>query len=295
MKKKEMIILVAVLAVFCSGAFTWLRAQAAHAKSLVFPKRASREIVTDTVDLSEFNDLDVDVASINTYLEYGDSYKLEYRVYKDSVPEISQKNKHLEVKQPSHFRIHFFDFGDLSRDNEEYYKLTVPKNSEVLKVDLEASSGKIEVEDVDIKGKVEISSGNIKLKNIDSEELTLCATSGDIDIDTLKLDELRLNLTSGNLEAENCSTSELDAKMTSGRMDIKKIKFDKADIDMTSGDMDIEVEGKESDYSYEFDATSGAIRLNGKKMDDEYRFGDNDDNLIKAEVTSGDMNITFAN
>ena len=62
---------------------------------------------------------------------------------------------------------------------------------------------------------------------------------------------------------------------------------------MTSGSMDLEIAGSEDDYSYDLDATSGNFILGDKRIDKEYRSGDNKDKTIKADMTSGSLSISF--
>ena len=214
--------------------------------------KTSSEIVEDTVAISEFEKLEVDVASINTYIKYGDEYKLEYRVLEENVPVVDQDGDTLSIEQPSHvFGVNFsFDgYG------EQFYRITVPKDTKILDVDLDATSGKMSVEDVDIKGKIKLTSGDLILKDIDSDKLSITMTSGDANIENLAVNDL--------------------------------------DIDMTSGSMDLELAGSEDDYSYKLEATSGDFRLGDKKIDKEYRSDDKKDKKITAEMTSGNLKITF--
>lgn len=293
MKKREILLLVLLVLVFCTGIVSWVGASVAKASNKVFQKKSKGAIITDTVDLTEFKRIDLDVSSINAYIEPGDGYKLEYRAYKDNLPEIQEHNGKLVVKQPTHFRVRFIMFSNMFDNDEEFYKITVPKNSGLIDVDLNASSGRISVGNVDINGRIDISSGNIDLENITSEKLRLDATSGDIDIKNVELDELSVDITSGNLDASRCTTDELECKLTSGRMDFEELKVNKVDFDMTSGDADLEIVGKEDDYSYDLDATSGSFKLNGKRINDSYKTDGSKDKEIKAEMTSGSMSISF--
>ena len=301
MKKKEVLILIAVCILFCTGAFTMvfksalksaaraIEAVAPNAGSVV--KAASDEIVEDTIDLKEFKELKLDVASLNTYIEPGDGYKLEYRVRKKYVPQIDEKGDKLTIKQPSHFSI---SFGNLFDDEEEYYRLTVPKDAGMMDFDLESASGSLNVEDLQIKGKIEISSGAVNLRNIEGEDLKLGASSGNLNLEDVNAKDLTVKITSGHVTATKCAMKKLEADMTSGNMDLEDIKFDKAEFDVTSGNVDAEVIGREEDYSYKLKSTSGDLTINGKSFGDKYKSGDDKDHMISVDMTSGNVDISFS-
>ena len=298
MKKKEVLILIGIVLVFCTGAFSLMTKTISKAASTIssvaFSKAGRGEIVEDTVDLAKFKELKIDVASMNVYVEQGDDYKLEYRVYEDYIPKVEEKGDELEIRQPSHNGI-VFHLGSWFDEEEQYYKLTVPKDAGALDVDLEASSGLISVENIDMAGKIEISSGEVKLDNIEGEKLKLKASSGDINLENLNVDELDFKLTSGDLKAYKCDTKALDAHMTSGNMGLDEIKFDSANFKMTSGKIDAHVVGNSKDYSYDLRSTSGDMRVDGKTYDHDFKSGDDKDNRISVDMTSGDLDISFSN
>lgn len=267
---------------------------AARVIETAFPnvaKASNEEVVEDTIDLSKFDELKIDVSSVNTYIEQGDGYKLEYRVRERNVPTVDQKGDKLVIKQPSHFGINIVG---LFEDKEEYYRLTVPKDAGIIDIDAELSSGTISVEELKLKGKIDISSGQIKLKSIEGEELKLLASSGNINVEDLTADELKFKLTSGNLNVEKCTTDKLEAEVTSGHIEFDEIKFNKADFDMTSGNIRANVIGKKSDYSYDLDATSGGMKIDGERYKDGYKSGDDKDHMISVDMTSGNLDISFS-
>ena len=298
MKKKEIILILVAVILFCTGAVTMVFKSAvksaAHALEIAFPnavKASGKEIVEDTIDLSEFKELKVDVSAMNTYIETGDSYKLEYRVREDYIPNIEEKGDKLTIKQPSHFGITLHGLFD---SEDEYCRRSLPKDAGMLEFDVESSSGTVSVEDLQINGKIEISSGEIVLNNIEGDELKLEASSGSIDLKDVNTKKLKLKITSGGVQAEYCNTDKLEADMTSGNMNLEDLKFSKAAFDMTSGNVEAEVLGSEKDYSYNLKSTSGDLRINGKSYDDDYRSGDDKDHMITVDMTSGNFDLSFA-
>ncbi len=295
MKKKELLI-IGLFLVVCIEAlfagFKFIVKAAVNGGDKSFHTFSNKTLVEETVDLAEFEKLNIDVSSVNTYIEPGDSYKLEYCVYENNAPILDQDREKLSIKQPLNTGVFNINPSYL-KNEEQYYKLTIPKNAGVINVDMEASSGKISIEDIDVEGKIFISSGEIVFENSSGDELFLHATSGEIDMKNTKVDRLKLDLTSGDLSARSCVTDSIDAKMTSGNMDIHDMIFNKADFEITSGCINLEVVGSEDDYAFDLKATSGEFNVNGTKAEKNYRTDRDTDKMITADITSGSLNVSF--
>lgn len=251
------------------------------------------EMTSGTMALKDFDSLNVNVASINTYIEEGDEYKLEYKAYEKNVPIVKENGGKLSVEQPSQTGIFRISFSFLKDEEEQYYKITVPKNAGEIDLDLDAASGKVAVSDVNVNGRINLASGSAKLKNISAKELILRAASGKMDLDKVELSKLDVEVLSGKLTSTDCAVDELDADMSSGSMDFDKIKFNKGDFDVSSGSLKVNVLGKEEDYSYDVEAASGSIRIGDRKVGDEYKSEAGGDKKIKADVSSGSIKFSF--
>lgn len=251
------------------------------------------EITSGTVALKDFDSLEVNVASVNTYIEEGDEYKLEYKAYEKNVPVVKEKGGKLTVEQPASKVFFGINLSFIREEEDQYYKITVPKNAGEINLDFDAASGKIAVSDVNVKGKIELASGKAELNNINSKELILRASSGRMDLNKVELSKLDVEVLSGKLVSENCVTDELVADMSSGSMDFDKIKFNKGDFKVSSGSLKVNVLGKEDDYSYDVEASSGSIKIGDKKVGDEYRIEKSGDKEIKADVSSGSIKFSF--
>ena len=252
--------------------------------------KASDKTVSDTVSLKAFDSIKTDVASVNTYIERGDSYSLEYHVREDYVPEISEENGKLTVKQPSVFNIGIINPFD---NEEQYYKITVPEDADILEANLNSSSGTLRVDCVDIAGKVDISSGDVELVDIRSKELDLHATSGSMKLSNVSMDTTTVNLTSGRVVLDDCTTDEIKVDLTSGHFECRDFEFSKGDFEATSGTIDIEAKGNEDDYSYDMKASSGSIRIGDLKVDDSYKTDSDKEKEIRCRVHSGTFKISF--
>ena len=296
MKNRDTIlILLGAIALLCAlscGKYflkAMLRAQAAGKQPVTSSMSSSDQIIADTLTLSPFDKLELDVGSIDTYIEVGDEYRLDYRAYGYNAPIVEENNGKLSIRQPQHdrmFRVH------LTNENE-YYKLTVPADIGILGSDLSATSGLISIKDIDIEGDIMLTSGELILENSEGDSLKIDLTSGDADIRGIAYNKLDLIETSGNIYAANVKAEEITGDITSGSIRLKELDLKKADFYSTSGDIELEILGKEEDFSYALHATSGDFMIGDRHFNKDYKAGSDTDNLITADITSGDFSISF--
>ncbi len=215
---------------------------------------SSGEIIDNTVSLDRFDTVKTDTTSINLYLEKGDGYSLEYHVFEEYVPQYKVDNGKLVIKQPSIIGFKGFHFDRIGE--EQYYKLTVPKDAELSELDLHFTSGDFVASDIVTK-------------------------------------ETELNYTSGKAELDNFVTEEIEVDMTSGDFNCDEISFDEADIKATSGTVKIKATGNQDDYGYKLETTSGTIKIGDMVITDEFRSGSEKDKQIKVDITSCNLDIFF--
>ncbi|MBQ7615725.1 MAG: DUF4097 family beta strand repeat protein [Butyrivibrio sp.] len=293
MKKDPVIFLLIVVVIMCiATAAKILAMHLSHEKNdpeSEYFVTTGDDIIDDTVAISEFDELDLDVSSINTYIQTGDSFKLEYHAFEYNIPEVEQNGKSLTVKQPSHtgiFNLHI-------KNEEQYYRITVPKSAGMLDVDLDASSGKINIEGISLEGKANLSSGNFILNNSEGDDFDLRISSGNANLENVKFESLKLDLSSGNLNVQGCTSNELEAKMSSGNMNLSGMGFKEGDFKSSSGNLKLEVVGNKDDFSYDLKASTGSVVLDGERIDKKYRSEVEKDRSIKADITSGKIEISF--
>ena len=252
-----------------------------------------RKLITGSVDITEFNSLNVDVTSMEVEFKTGDKYAFEYTVYDDDVPDVKQNGQELTIKQPDHSYFIRLDLRGINDHEKEKYIITVPKNDKSYELDYRASSGSLNVEDINISGNVEITSGDVYFKGTASDDLTFKASSGDMNLSGSNISRFKSIITSGSINANNCEFDDINTKMTSGEMNITDSKCNTAFFDMTSGDVDLQLIGSEDDYSYDFDMTSGEVKLADVEFNGDYRKDNNTGKEIKIRMTSGSAVINF--
>ncbi len=275
---------VAMLVGFSFGGRTGWRYDFSSRKALT-----RGEAVSETVELKDFDSLKIDVTSADVIIESGDSYRLEYKVYKGEEPVITEGNGSLTVKQPTTngFMVNFgYDAGD------NIYKITVPGNSKEISLDIKSSSGEITIDSVNSSGKIEASSGDIRLNDIEGAELKVKTSSGEIICNKLTVPDAGFTASSGIVDIMEMSAEDISCHTSSGDIRIKGSTAASVDCEASSGEVTIELKGNEDDYSYDLDASSGDIRVNGQKFDDDYKKDSSGDRMISVKTSSGDIKVT---
>ncbi len=256
-------------------------------------KEGGDKMVSGTVDLDDFDSVMIDVSSMDTIIERGNGYRLEYMTYAEFVPETSVKKGHLTVKQPSNTSFMMFDFRFLSDKERQYYKLTVPSDCKELEVELDSSSGKFTAEGVNINGKLDLSSGGISIRGSKGDELDIHASSGTVDLNGIEYEELKMKLSSGDFKVSDSRIEKITTDMSSGSTTLEDVEAEKVDMESSSGKITLDLIGKEDDYSFDIDTSSGEIKIGDKELDDHYETEGNKSKSIKVDASSGDVTVNF--
>ena len=246
------------------------------------------ETVENTIDLDDFDSLDIEVSSMDVMIKHGDSYRLEYKAEEGREPVIEQNGGKLKITQPSGSS---FKIGiDLSAIDENY-TIVVPDGADVIKLDARLSSGDLITDHVNISGKIHASSGDVLLSDVEGEKLDVSVSSGEIGCDKIKVKEAVFDASSGNIEINRIFADDVKCEASSGDITINDSEAGNLYCKASSGEIEVVLNGSEDEYSYELKATSGDIKVNGVEIEDKYEKDNGKDNKITLRSTSGDIKL----
>ncbi|MBR6385025.1 MAG: DUF4097 family beta strand repeat protein [Ruminococcus sp.] len=249
---------------------------------------ASENVKEDTVKLENINQLTANLSSTDLRVKFGDENKLHYRVYESLVPEINQKNGRLDIESPQNSGIHMHND---SKDN--YIEITLNKN-QLDTIDIDASSGDILFDSIDMGGKIKTSSGDIDLMNIENgKDINIEVSSGDLDFRNCNFTTVNKISSSGDTHFEKVNADKFTLESTSGETKIKDSDICDMEIKSTSGDIEMNLNGKQNDCNFELSVTSGSITVGGGSYKDNCTINNNADKTIKCNATSGEIEINF--
>lgn len=262
------------------------------------------KVVEDTVDLKDFDSVNIDVSSVDVTFTRGDSFQLTYRTHEQKVPVVTEENGTLTVKQT--------DAGlSFSPGQEDIYRITVPENYDgEIELTLQASAGDINIGRLNVSGDVttgsgdvalsdlegdrlavKVDSGDVRGENIKTGQITFTATSGDIEIKGLRADKCHSETASGDLQIKGSEIRNADCVVRYGDVEINDSVIETAVCDSAYGDVEIELHGADEAYSYKLDTSFGDITVNGQRFGNSYK-KDGGAKSISAHTDSGDIEVS---
>ena len=293
---------------------------------------STKEMIENTVDVETFDSLNVDVDSAKIVIKKGDANQVYYKIDKKLEPTITNENSTLTVtsKHPDNGTFFEMNIGD-NEEYQNYIEIRV-KDADFLNLVVKSDSGSIEVSDIAIEGNIESSSGStkitdcagsgivvidsdsgsttitdadfdslkiqkdsgsIKLINVNAEEVSLDSSSGSQTLDSCDITKFGTKRDSGSLKVDGSTIDEVNAEASSGSTNYNECVIGNFTSSTDSGSTTLYIQGKESDYNYKFDITSGSVKINDEKKSDDYEKDNDADKTIDIQADSGSTRIDF--
>jgi DUF4097 and DUF4098 domain-containing protein YvlB len=235
------------------------------------------EYKTEKLDLEAFSDIEVNINhNADVEIVTGDSYGVIIHYYGPNYS-IDYRNTDGKLKIEDDVKMTTDWRNYLKEDN--YVTIIVPKKSKISNIDIVAASG------------------DISLKDIKAEQLKTLTYSGDSSFVGLSINEGDMQTYSGDIDVKDLQSKAVKLTSISGDITVKGNVYGDNKFEATSGDVEIECSGRESDYSYNLNTTSGSIDVNGETVEEDFGASksvhNSKDNMIKVTSISGDITIDF--
>ena len=243
------------------------------------------EHVKDTVELQPFEDMELDISTMDVTIRRGDGYSIAYSAKKGEEPDIEQNGTTLKIKQPNLFVV--FGFGGFE---DESYIVTVPEGA-VIGIDADISTGDLTVDRVNISGRIKTSSGDLMLNDTEGEMLEIETSTGDLQFDKVKAGAISLGSSTGDMNILRMFTDDLTCHTSTGDIDINNSEIGNAAIDSSTGDVSLSLNGDPNAYSYIVDTSTGDIHVNGEHSEKSYKKENGTKGEISVHTSTGDVDI----
>lgn len=185
-------------------------------------------------------------------------------------------------------------YGDLSM-----------KNCAAARAEVHLSSGNSIISDFQC-GELDYSNsyGNLLLSNANSGESKLPAdipfdkinismSSGNARLKNIYARELKISNSYGNIDCAGITADSFNSRLSSGDLDIDKSDIKQLTLNNSYGNITLNLLGKETDYSLNLITSYGEITVNDKSYDNRFSSDNEKDRRISAELSSGDLKLTF--
>jgi DUF4097 and DUF4098 domain-containing protein YvlB len=191
---------------------------------------------------------------------------------------------------------------------------------------LDTSYGGLTVEDAAaVNASFTLSSGNSKVKNFTAGELNYTNSYGSAEFNNVNTGDILLpdntsyenfhatlssgscNITGmnfksmditnsyGNITCEDITAEELDMSLSSGNLEVSKADLKNADVSNSYGDVTMFLIGTEEDYRLDVGTSYGDVTVGNDTFDGHLQRENDGSREIKADLSSGNIKITFQN
>lgn len=161
---------------------------------------SAKDMVSDSVSLSAFQNIDLDMNMVNLKLKEGEEFRAEYNFPKSIAPSFEVKDDTLYIEQHG-------DYIRFNNTRQDDFQLTliVPKGTALdeLRIDVDA--------------------GNVKLSDFNLNTLNIEADAANIDLSDITANHTKLEADAGNIETNQCSLGGLTVETDAGRVKMRKL------------------------------------------------------------------------
>lgn len=233
------------------------------------------------VDITDIEKLkiELDSSDVNVFFTEESEVKVIQYSYKelkgDEVFKVDKSSSSITISKKNSMHFHFFYV------NQIVFDVYIPKAYEK-ELEIKSVSGNIQTnENLKFKDlKIYSTSGDIKIGDIQAENINLETVSGDIELQNLSEDTIKLKTVSGDISVESAK-GKIEAKTTSGNIEIEKIE---GKVELTSTSGDIESNNFKITGESMIKTTSGNVKM---------YLNEESNCEIRTKSTSGD--VTFPN
>ena len=145
-------------------------------------------------------DLNIDAASIK--IVYGNEFNVKYNLTRGSDVNVELESGKLTVSEESSTKIVGISFlnGDTG-----VITITLPEDTKLDKIDADLAAGNLKIEDIDSE-EIAIKSdvGNVKLTEVTTEKLNIDSSVGNVKITDGSADDCTISVKTGNVKIEAC-------------------------------------------------------------------------------------------
>ena len=250
----------------------------------------SSDVVSETVELKDFDALDVTVSTADVNIMRGDSYKMEYKARKGKEPSITQENGKLTIQQPSMGFV-MFNFGFNSGENT--YTIYVPDDGKQIDLNVKASTGDVMLDRIKVSGRIDASTSDVLLNDIEGDDLSVTVSAGDIDGDKVKVSDVRFEGSTSDIGMLRLFSDDVYCHTSTGDIDINDSVISNLKSEASTGDVTVQLNAKADDYSYDIKVSTGDIVINGEECEKSYSKDNGTDKKIDIKTSTGDIDVSI--
>lgn len=275
-------------------------------------------MITKTKDLSEFDNIDIDVNISDIQIIPSDKYKIEVK-YREDENEVVYEviNNTLQIKQVKNKNEFKLGISTPKKYSRGSIKIYIPKDTnidsliinsyisnisisqfKINNLELDYQVGEVDLSNIHVydKLKVEDEIGNMSIEESEIQKLNLIIGSGDLSIRECNINESELYSDTGDIKLDNIRfNKKLIIVCKLGNIDIIGHLFGNTKISSENGDIKVKISESKKDYNYSIECNLGIFKLDGKEYDKGIIVNNNQNNHIDITCDIGSVRLDFKN
>ncbi len=204
------------------------------------------DIVKESVELEPFKKIDLKADVVNFDIAEGENYRIDYEYpdYMTLKGDVDNDTLKIELKGKKNSSFGFFRIdpnGNGIKTVEPKIRVTVPKGTELDKVDLIVSAGNINLSDRVIDEiKADCDAGNLNLSKITANKTEIQADAGNIEIKDSVLGDSEYCTSAGRIAIDDTVMNSVSAETNMGEIDFDNTTFGKGEVNSNMGSISID-------------------------------------------------------
>lgn len=271
----------------------------------------SGSYVEKTLDLEQFDSMDVSIAFGDLIIEPADHYGISYCVNETCDFSAEVVDGSLKVTKKYNHQVGIWDFGMTFfgytdhtnlRQKDEYVKIYIPPEQRFDSVVLYNESGKVTVSNFYAKNfQLDAAFGDAKLAGVSSQDANIIMESGNLELVDYADGKLTITNQFGKTKLDNIKASDVSLSAESGDVKVSQMQANRLVLNQQFGDV-VLAEAQIAEET-EVQSESGDIKLTdikAKTLDLTCKFGAITGKGVEAEsgtveVEGGDCQMDAAN
>lgn len=240
--------------------------------------REANENFTATADCSS---LSLDAEAGDVYVIYDDVEKITVDYFTDDKikVEVSEKNGTLSIEQNITFSLFATYGGEIT--------VRIPQNKTDISVEAELAAGTISVKDLTVTAlDVDLDAGEAEISNVTAQNLKLDVDAGSAACKNSVANTAELSVDAGEITLQNCAATVLFAEVDAGEITANGLTSDKITASVSAGEITLNLTGVKAEYTLTKNVSLGSCNFNEQTG--------TTDKYVKAKVSMGEINVTFA-
>ena len=247
--------------------------------------KSGDEFEYEKSDIENVKDIDIDInnARVEFKASQNDKFGIKISLCDNSAePYINIDNGKISVEQKSRFYVFniSFDLWDLFSNKTNVITVYIPKNAKLDSVCVDTSNGAIDIQ-----------------QDFNTDTLEICTSNGKITVNGVTCSKkTELKTSNGAIDCNGKFNTDTYFKTSNGRIDASGSYKGKTYIKTSNGAIEFSTSESEKSYNIDADTSNGSIRVNGIKVDDDYRQIQTDAaNKLEVDTSNGSVTMNFGN